>query len=165
MTLTTPLSPSAMRVQAALVATGVDALIIEYPVPARTALEAAQVLGCELGAITKSLIFRLQTSGEPLLVLTSGANRVDLNKVSQKVDDTLGKADAAFTRAVTGYAIGGIPPLGHVRPIRTVLDADLLQYAKVFPAGGTPNAMFAVAPQALVLATGAEVADIKEVKA
>lgn len=155
------LSPSAQKVQDALAVAGIDAAVREQETSARTALEAAAVLGCDVAQITKSLIFRGDVSGKPVLVLASGANRVDTHKVAQLVGETIGKADAAFTREVTGYAIGGIPPIGHVQPIQTLFDEDLLKHATVFPAGGTPHAIFEVDPRTLLLATGAQLADVR----
>jgi prolyl-tRNA editing enzyme YbaK/EbsC (Cys-tRNA(Pro) deacylase) len=156
-----PLSASAKRVQSALDAAGIKASVREHESPARTASEASALLGCDLAQITKSLIFRGQNSGKPVLILASGANRVDTGKVAAIVGEPVGKADAALTREVTGYAIGGIPPLGHVTAILTLFDQDLLAYASVFPAGGTPHAMFEVEPQALLRATGATLADVR----
>jgi prolyl-tRNA editing enzyme YbaK/EbsC (Cys-tRNA(Pro) deacylase) len=156
------LSASALRVQAALAAQGISAQVVEHESPARTAVEAATVLGCDVGQITKSLIFRGETSGAAVLALVSGANRVDTAKLAQHVGEPIGKADAAFTRAATGYAIGGIPPLGHPAPILTLFDDDLLKHAVVYPAGGTPHAMFAIDPQVLLKATGARLANVRQ---
>ena len=154
-----PLSPSAQRVQDALAAAGVAAPITEYDVPARTSAEAAAVLGCAVGQIAKSLVFRA-ASGAPVLVIASGANRVDEAKVAAALGEPIGKADAAFVREATGYAIGGIPPLGHPRPLATLVDRDLLQYARVDAAGGTPHAMFPLAPADLARIAGGNVADV-----
>ena len=141
---------SAQRVRAALHEAGVD-VEIRVVSEARTAVEAAAVVGCELGAIVKSLVFRSASSGDPVLVLVSGANRAD--------EATLGvtRADAGFVRDATGFAIGGIPPVGHPTPLRTLVDPDLLAYDEVWCAGGTPNTLFAIAPAELVRVTGAAV--------
>lgn len=154
-----PLSPSARRVQDALAASGVVTTITEYDVPARTAAEAANVLGCAVGQIAKSLVFRA-ASGTPVLVIASGANRVDEAKVAALAGEAIGKADAAFVRAATGYAIGGIPPLGHETPMWTFIDRNLLQYATVYAAGGTPHAMFPIAPADLVRVAGGTVSEV-----
>jgi prolyl-tRNA editing enzyme YbaK/EbsC (Cys-tRNA(Pro) deacylase) len=156
------LSASAARVQEALHGAGLTVKVFEHRAPARTAQEAAQVLGCELGQITKSLVFRGVRSGAPLLVLTSGVNRVDLEKAAHHAGEPLVKADAAFTREVTGYAIGGIPPLGHPAKIKTLFDQDLLRYPVIHPAGGTPHATFPVLPADLLRVTGAILADVRE---
>ena len=141
---------SAQRVRAALHDAGVD-VEIRVVAEARTAVEAAEVVGCELGAIVKSLVFRSASSGEPVLVLVSGANRAD--------ETTLGvtRADAALVREATGFAIGGVAPVGHPSPLRTLVDPDLLPYDEVWCAGGTPNTLFPIAPQRLVEVTAAEV--------
>ena len=156
----TMLSPTAQRVQDALDGAGVATRIVEYDVPARTSAEAAAVLGCTVAQIAKSLVFRA-ASGAPVLVIASGANRVDEAKVAAQVGEPIGKADAAFVRECTGYAIGGIPPLGHARPLTTLVDRDLLQHDVVYAAGGTPHAMFPLSPADLVRVAGGGVADVR----
>jgi len=140
------------RVTAALARAGVDAEIREYPAGARTAQDAAAAVGCEVGQICKSLVFRV--GDDPLLVIASGANRVDEGRFGAA------KADAAFVREQTGYAIGGVPPLAHTREIETVIDEDLLAYDVVWAAAGTPQSVFAIAPDALVAVTGGRVARV-----
>ena len=152
------LSSSAQRVQDALAAAGVSTRIVEYDVPARTSAEAAAVLGCAVGQIAKSLIFRA-ASGSPVLVIASGAHRVDEAKIAALAGEPIGKADADFVRAVTGYAIGGIPPLAHAQALRTFVDRNLMQYETVYAAGGTPHAMFPIAPAELVRVAGGAIAD------
>jgi prolyl-tRNA editing enzyme YbaK/EbsC (Cys-tRNA(Pro) deacylase) len=154
-----PLSPSAQRVQDALDAAGVAASVTEYPNSARTSAEAATVLGCTVGEIAKSLVFRLPDD-RALLVIASGANRVDESKIKALLGHAPGKADAAFVRQVTGYAIGGIPPLAHATPLTAIVDRDLLRYDVVHAAGGTPNAMFPITPAELVRVAGGRVADV-----
>ena len=140
------------RVVAALARAGVDPEIREFPEGTRTAPEAAAAVGCEVGQICKSLVFRVDD--DPLLVVASGANRVDEARFGAS------KADAAFVREVTGFAIGGVPPVGHARPIDTVIDEDLLRYDVVWAAAGTPRAVFAIAPRALVEVSGGRVAPV-----
>jgi prolyl-tRNA editing enzyme YbaK/EbsC (Cys-tRNA(Pro) deacylase) len=140
------------RVAAALARAGVDAEIREYPEGARTAQDAAAAVGCEVGQICKSLVFRV--GDDPLLVIASGSNRVDEGRFGAT------KADATFVREQTGYAIGGVPPLAHARAIETVIDEDLLTYDVVWAAAGTPQAVFAIAPDALVAVTGGRVARV-----
>ena len=152
------LSGSAQRVQDALTAAGVVTFVTEYAAPARTSAEAASVLGCAVGQIAKSLVFRA-ASGVPVLVIASGAHRVDELKVAALAGEAIGKADAAFVRAATGYAIGGIPPLGHAQRLLTFVDRNLLQYSTVYAAGGTPHAMFPLTPADLVRVAGGTVAD------
>jgi prolyl-tRNA editing enzyme YbaK/EbsC (Cys-tRNA(Pro) deacylase) len=158
--VTGPLSASARKVQAALDAAGVRTVIVEHDVPARTSAQAAEVLGCTVGQIAKSLVFRA-ASGRPVLVIASGANRVDEAKVAALIGEPIGKADSSFVREVTGYAIGGIPPLGHAQPLEPLIDADLLAFEVVHAAGGTPNAMFPIRPADLVTACGGRVADVR----
>jgi len=141
-------------------AAGIASTIVEYDVPARTSAEAATVLGCSVAQIAKSLVFRTG-SGAPVLVIASGANRVDEAKVSAVIGESIGRADPTFVRNCTGYAIGGIPPLGHASALTTLVDCDLLQYEKVYAAGGTPHAMFPLLPSELVRVAGGRVADIK----
>ncbi|HEY7618164.1 MAG TPA: YbaK/EbsC family protein [Solirubrobacteraceae bacterium] len=121
----------------------------EFPAGTRTAADAAAAIGCEVGAICKSLVFRV--GDEPLLVIASGANRVDEERFGAQ------KADAAFVREQTGFAIGGVPPYGHARPLRTILDEDLLGYETVWAAAGTPSSVFPIVPADLVRLAGATV--------
>lgn len=153
------LSPSAQRVQDALDAAGIAAAIVEYDTAARTSVQAAEVLGCTVAQIAKSLVFRA-ASGRAVLVIASGKNRVDETKVAKLVGEPIGNADAAFVREATGYAIGGIPPLGHARPLAPLVDRDLLRHEVVYAAGGTPHAMFPVAPDALLRVSGGTAADV-----
>ncbi len=140
------------RVAAALAAAGVQAEVREFPEGTRTAVDAAAAVGCEVGQICKSLVFRVEDA--PLLVIASGANRVDEARYGAM------KADAAFVREQTGYAIGGVPPFAHARPIETVIDEDLLRYDVVWAAAGTPRAVFAIRPHELVAVTGGRVARV-----
>jgi prolyl-tRNA editing enzyme YbaK/EbsC (Cys-tRNA(Pro) deacylase) len=152
------LSPTARRVQEALAAAGVAASVMEHAMPARTSAEAAVVLRCDVGQIAKSLVFRT-ASGVPVLVIASGANRVDEGRIAELLGEPVGKADAAFVRAVTGYAIGGIPPLAHAQRLRTYVDRNLLAFDTVYAAGGTPHALFPIAPADLVRVSEGVVAD------
>jgi len=153
-----PLKPSAQRVQAALSARGLDLQVVELEVTARSAAEAAAAVGCQVGQIAKSLVFRAGSSGRAVLVIASGANRVDLKRVEALLGEALEKPDADFVRAETGFAIGGIPPLGHDRPLLTVIDEDLLRFERIWAAAGHPNAVFALTPAQLVEMTGGRVA-------
>ncbi|HSV20099.1 MAG TPA: YbaK/EbsC family protein [Casimicrobiaceae bacterium] len=154
-----PLSPSAQRVQDALDAAGVASRVVEYAEPGRTSAEAAAVIGCAVAQIAKSLVFRA-ASGRPVLVIASGANRVDEAKVAAVLGEAIGRADPAFVRSATGYAIGGIPPLGHAQALVTLLDRDLLAHEVVYAAGGTPHAMFPLAPADLLRVSGGTAADV-----
>jgi prolyl-tRNA editing enzyme YbaK/EbsC (Cys-tRNA(Pro) deacylase) len=142
-------------VQAAADALGLSISVLEMSQPTRTAEEAAAACGCGVGQIVKSLVFEGSNSGSPYLLLVSGANRVDQAGVASAIGEPLNRPDAAKVRAWTGYAIGGIPPFGHDTPLRTFMDADLLGYALVWAAAGTPMAVFSVDPSALAAAAAA----------
>lgn len=158
--VTADLPAAAQRVQAALVAAGSTARVRQTTQTARTAQDAAAACGCPVGAIVKSLVFQATPpggAGHGLLVLTSGANRVDEPLLGESLGVTLTRADPAFVRSLTGYAIGGIPPLGHAQPIQTVMDADLMPHAMVWAAGGTPDTVFPIAPGELLDLTHARI--------
>lgn len=158
--MTDPLSPSAKKFQEALQALGFELIVVELPDSTRTAMEAAQAIGCQVGQIAKSLVFKGKRSERPLLVVASGANRVNEKIIEALISEPLGKADADFVRLHTGYAIGGVPPVGHAEPLLTYIDQDLLQYHEIWAAAGTPNAVFRLAPTDLVRMTGGEVIQI-----
>ncbi len=155
------LSPTAQKVQDLLAERGFQCTVVEHAESTRTAQEAADRAGCLLGQITKSLIFKGTHSGKPILVLTSGANRVNEKLISSYAGEPIGRADADFVRNVTGFAIGGVPPIGHAQPMETYLDEDLLQYPTVWAAAGTPNAIFEVTPADLREMTAARIARVK----
>ena len=155
------LSPSAQKVDDALRALGYSFNIIEHAESTRTAQEAADRAGCQLGQIVKSLIFRGRASGKPVLVLTSGANRVDEKRIGEYAGESIGRADADFVRSVTGFAIGGIPPVGHPQEIESYLDEDFFQYETIWAAAGNPNAIFELPTEALQKITNAKVVRVK----
>jgi prolyl-tRNA editing enzyme YbaK/EbsC (Cys-tRNA(Pro) deacylase) len=155
-----PLKPAARKVQDALAARGFSNEVVERAASARTAEEAAAAVGCEVGQIVKSLVFRARGSGRAVLVLASGANRVDLARVEALLGEPVDKADAEFVRTRTGYAIGGVPPLGHAEPLVAFVDEDLRRHARIWAAAGHPNAVFALTPDELVAMTGGTVARI-----
>ena len=159
--MSTPLSPSAQRVQDALASLGYPYTVQESNVHTRTAQQAADLVGCELGQIVKSLIFKGSQTGKPILVLTSGANRVDESLISAYAGEPIARADPDFVRAVTGFAIGGVPPLAHSQPMETYLDEDLLRFETVWAAGGTPNSVFELSPAALHDISGGNPARVK----
>ena len=148
---------SARRVRDALLALDLPAEIVRLADSTRTAPEAAAAVGCELGAIVKSLVMRGTASGDAALVLVSGANRADEALLAAALGEAIERPDAAYVREVTGYSIGGIPPVGHPAPLRTLLDEDLLRYEVVWAAAGHPHAVFPIAPAALADAAGATV--------
>jgi prolyl-tRNA editing enzyme YbaK/EbsC (Cys-tRNA(Pro) deacylase) len=155
------LSPSAQKVDNALRALGYAFNIVEHAESTRTAQEAADRAGCALGQIVKSLVVQGTRTGKAILVLTSGANRVDEKRIAQHAGEPIGRADPEFVRAVTGFAIGGIPPVGHLQPIETYMDQDFLQFATVWAAAGNPNAIFELRPEQLQAISGATVVEIK----
>src|SRR5688500_20289904 len=155
------LSSSAQKIQDQLKSLGFDYSVIEHAESTRTAQEAADRAGCELGQIVKSLIFKGKDSGKPILVLTSGANRVDEKRISEYAGEAIGRADADFVRAVTGFAIGGVPPVGHPQKMETYLDEDFLQYETIWAAAGNPNAIFELSTEALQKITTAKVVRVK----
>jgi prolyl-tRNA editing enzyme YbaK/EbsC (Cys-tRNA(Pro) deacylase) len=149
------------RVAAAAAAAGLAIEIKEMAQSTRTAEEAAAACGCDVGQIVKSLVFRGRDSATPYLLLVSGANRVNEKDVARHLGEKLRRPDADDVRNLTGYAIGGIPPLGHKEPLKTFIDEDLLAFDVVWAAAGTPVSVFAVAPQQLVVAVGGEVIGVR----
>ena len=149
---------SAVRVVEALRAVGVTTEVKEFAESTHTAEEAAAAIGTTVGQIVKSLVFL--TGETPILALVSGTNRVDTGKLAAAAGGKVRRADAESVRTATGYAIGGVPPLGYATPLRTFLDRDLLQYEMVWAAAGTPNAVFAITPDELRRITSATVFDL-----
>ena len=155
------LSPTAQKFQDLLNSLGYGYTVVEHVESTRTAQEAADRAGCELGQIVKSLIFKGKESGKPILVLTSGANRVDEKRIREYAGESIGKADADFVRAVTGYAIGGVGPIGHQQPMETYIDEDFLQYQTIWSAAGTPNAIFELKTDDLQKMTSGRIVGVK----
>ncbi|MEP6021114.1 MAG: YbaK/EbsC family protein [Paracoccaceae bacterium] len=149
------MSKSLKRVRKALEEAGIDTEIVETPL-ARTALDAATALGCDVDQIAKSIIFRGETSGEAILFLTAGGNQVDLDKASDLIGEPLGKADAALVRAQTGFAIGGVSPIGHLNPIRSFFDPKLAEFDVIWAAMGTPHHVFRSKPPDLKEISGCQ---------
>lgn len=156
------LRSSAQLVQDALSAKGIRTRVLELQESTRTAQQAAQTIGCEVGQIIKSLVFRTQQSNQPILALVSGANRVNEKLLATVIGEPIEKASAEYVREVTGYAIGGIPPLGHRQIIKTIIDEDLLDYKELWAAAGTPFAVFNIKTSDLNTLTNGEVVKIKE---
>jgi prolyl-tRNA editing enzyme YbaK/EbsC (Cys-tRNA(Pro) deacylase) len=148
-------------VQDALARLGLTLQVVELPDSTRTAVEAAQAIGCQVGQIVKSLVFKGKRSERPVLVAASGSNRVDECKIEALISEPLGKADAEFVRQRTGFVIGGVPPVGHSEQLETFIDQDLLQYDEIWAAAGTPHAVFRLTPADLVRITGGRVVDVK----
>ena len=156
-----PTNPTAIAFQQTLKQLGLSGQVVEFEQTTRTAADAAAAIGCEVGQIVKSLIFQAHPSGQAVLVLTSGSNRVSEPLVESVVGEKLGKADADFVRAATGYAIGGVPPVGHARPLPVFIDRDLTRHAELIAAAGTPRAVFRLTPGELCRVTGGLVEDLK----
>ena len=156
------MSKSLARVKSALQEAGHKVDILEMTSETRTAAQAAEAAGCTIDQIAKSIIFRGETSGHVVLFLTAGGNRVSDAKASAVAGQPLGKADAALIRAETGFAIGGVAPIGHLRPVESYIDPKLLTFDQVWAAAGTPRHIFAITPNALLSLTGAQQADFVE---
>lgn len=155
------MSKSLKRVEAALAAAGAAVEIREVG-QARTAAEAAEAAGCAVDQIAKSIIFRGEDSGHVVLFLTAGGNRVSAAKASAVAGQPLGKADADLIRAETGFAIGGVSPVGHLKPVQLFWDPRLAEFEVIWAAAGTPRHIFSIAPAELLRITGAEPADFTE---
>jgi prolyl-tRNA editing enzyme YbaK/EbsC (Cys-tRNA(Pro) deacylase) len=155
------LSPSAQKIQNLLTSLGYDYIVVEHTESTRTAQEAADRASCDLGQIVKSLIFKGKESGKPILVLASGANRVNEKRIGEFAGEAIVKPDADFVRAVTGFVIGGVPPIGHAEKMETYLDEDFLQYPTIWAAAGTPNAIFELKTSDLQAMTDGKVVSIK----
>jgi prolyl-tRNA editing enzyme YbaK/EbsC (Cys-tRNA(Pro) deacylase) len=151
------LPASAQRVRDEARRLGLDATIMEMAASTRTALDAAAACGCEVAQIVKSLVFRGAKSGKPYLMLVSGSNRLNETGVAAILGEALTRPDADYVREVTGFAIGGVPPFAHASPMQVFIDEDLVRFGTVWAAAGTPRAVFAVSPSALVKALGAKV--------
>jgi prolyl-tRNA editing enzyme YbaK/EbsC (Cys-tRNA(Pro) deacylase) len=156
------LSKSARRFQAALAAQGHEVDVVALSDSTRTAREAADTIGCSVAQIAKSIVFRDPQQDQPVVVITSGTNRVDVGKIEALVGNPLQKADGNFVKKKTGYAIGGVPPAGHKTAVRLFLDEDLQQFDEIWAAAGTPFAVFRLTPAQLPVLTGAHWYEIAE---
>jgi len=155
------LSSAAQSVQDVLSRKGLQAEVVELPSSTRTAEEAAQSIGCDVSQIVKSLIFVTKETHQPILVLASGPNRVNEKTIAGHIGEKVVKADADFARQVTGFAIGGIPPIGHKQSLVTLIDEDLLRHPTVWAAAGTPRAIFSIASSVLSSLTEGKVISVK----
>lgn len=147
------------RVRAALAEAGLADVIVEFPAGTRTSADAAAAVGCTVAQIAKSMVFR--AGNRAVVVITSGANRVDAGKVAELLGVAVQRADANWVRDATGFAVGGVSPIGHLAPPLLLFDRDLLAFDQVWAAAGSPSHVFAVAPDLLARITGALIADIK----
>ncbi len=155
------LSPSAQRVQDALRERGLQLKVVELPSSTRTSAEAAAAVGCDVAQIAKSLIFRTCHTDRPVLVIASGANRVNEKRISELMGEDICKANADYVRQHTGFAIGGVPPVGHLEQIPTFIDEDLLRFDEIWAAAGTPHALFRLSPDDLLRATSGKVISVR----
>lgn len=155
------LSPGPRRVQEAIHAAGLACCVIELSQSTRTAQEAADAVGCAVGQIVKSLLFRGKQSGKGIFVAASGANRVNEKLLKQLAGEGIEKASPDFVREMTGFAIGGVAPVGHLKPSESYIDQDLLQYEELWAAAGTPHAVFRLTPADLSRLTGGLVTAIQ----
>jgi len=157
----TGLSASARKVQEALAALGFPHEIVELDQPVRSAAAAAAAVGCAVGQIAKSIVFRGAASGRAVLVITSGAHRVNEQRIGELLGEPLEKAGPDFVRERTGFAIGGVPPVGHATALETFVDEDLLAHAEIWAAAGHPNALFRLTPQDLARMAGGRVVGVR----
>ncbi|MEM3703937.1 MAG: YbaK/EbsC family protein [Candidatus Bathyarchaeia archaeon] len=155
------LSPNAQKIQEAIRALGFQYEVIEFQQATRSSQDAAKAIGCYVGQIAKSIIFRTSVSKKPVLVIASGANKVNEKRIAHFVNEPVEKADAEFVREMTGFAIGGVPPVGHLQKIETFIDEDLFNYEVIWAAAGTPHAVFALSPQDMVKMTRGKVVCVK----
>jgi prolyl-tRNA editing enzyme YbaK/EbsC (Cys-tRNA(Pro) deacylase) len=150
-------SPSALKVQAAL---GPRFQVLEFNDSTRTAADAAAAIGCEVAQIAKSLIFRGASSGRAVLIVASGVDRVDEKRAATALGEPIARADADFVRESTGFAIGGVPPVGHKNQPIVLIEESLMGLAEIWAAAGTPNAVFRLTPSDLVELTGGRTAAV-----
>ena len=153
--------PTALRTLQLLREAGIDAQVVEFERPTRTSAEAAAAIGCSVAEIAKSIVFRGKISGQAVIVVASGDNRVSEVKVAAKLGEPLARADADFVRMATGYAIGGVAPIGYSQPVKLLLDEDLRNFDTVWAAAGTPFSVFPIKPDQLRGLTGADWADVR----
>lgn len=148
---------SRQRVRDALVARNMALDIVELDASTRTAVEAADAVGCDVAQIVKSLVFRGLHTGQAVLATVSGRNRLDEQRLAAVLGEPVGRADADFVRKTTGFAIGGVAPIGHIQPLTVFIDQDLFQYSEIWAAAGTPRSVFRLTPDQLRELTGGEV--------
>ena len=153
------MSKSLKRVARVLQEAGLDITPLEMPDMTRTAAQAAAAAGCDIDQIAKSVIFAGESSGNAVLFITAGGNQVDTQKASALAAEPLGKADAALIRAQTGFAIGGVAPVGHLTPIRAFIDPRLLEFSEIWAAAGTPRYIFPIAPERLMRLADAQLSE------
>ena len=152
---------NAQTVQDKLKDLGFNYKVIELPDSTHTAVDAANALSCQVAQIAKSIIFKTKNSHQPILVIASGVNRVNEGKIVEYISEPIEKANADFVLEKTGFVIGGVPPLGHINPIKTFIDQDLMQYDEIWAAAGSSRAVFKLKPQDLSKMTNGQIVSIK----
>lgn len=156
-----PLHTQSQRVQDILDSHSVACQVVELPASTRSAQEAAEAIGCGVAQIVKSLIFRGSRTNTPILVLASGTNRVKEKRLKALLGEPVQKADANFVREKTGFAIGGVAPVGHTATLTTFIDEDLLQFSEIWAAAGTPHAVFKLTPDDLLTIAPGQVINVR----
>lgn len=156
-----PSSVSVQKVQAILRELGFPNEVVELEVTTRTSVDAARAVGCKVEQIAKSIVFKGLRTNRPVLVIASGPNRVNEERIAQLVSEPIGKADANYVRARTGFVIGGVPPIGHLEKPSIFIDEDLLAYEEIWAAAGSPHAVFRLTPSDLIRMTEGRVVSIK----
>jgi prolyl-tRNA editing enzyme YbaK/EbsC (Cys-tRNA(Pro) deacylase) len=159
--MSTTLSPSVQKVQDALKALGFSNQVVELQSTTRTSAEAAKAVGCKAEQIAKSIVFQGKQTHKPILVIASGPNRVNEQRIKEFISEPLGKADADYVRKRTGFVIGGVPPIGHLEKLEIFIDEDLIQYEEIWAAAGSPNAVFKLTASDLIRMTGGRIVSIK----
>jgi prolyl-tRNA editing enzyme YbaK/EbsC (Cys-tRNA(Pro) deacylase) len=160
-TMKKKLKSSARKVQEALDAHNLSCEVVQMTDTTRSASDAARAVGCQVGQIVKSLIFEGQQSHQPILVAASGANRVNERAIEKSVSESVKMAKPDYVRQMTGFAIGGVPPVGHDHPLKIFIDEDLLQYDEIWAAAGTPHAVFKLTPEDLKMITSGKIISVK----
>jgi prolyl-tRNA editing enzyme YbaK/EbsC (Cys-tRNA(Pro) deacylase) len=153
--------PTALRIRHLLAEAGLAADVVEFEAPTRTSAEAAAAIGCSVAEIAKSVVLRAKGSGQAVIVVASGDNRVCEDKVAALVGEKIGRANADFVREATGFVIGGVSPIGHSKPVKLFLDTDLQRFSTIWAAAGTPFSVFPLTPADLARITGAGWSDIR----
>jgi prolyl-tRNA editing enzyme YbaK/EbsC (Cys-tRNA(Pro) deacylase) len=158
--MTEELSPSAKKFQETLRALDAACEVKELPGSTRTAADAARAIGCSVAQIAKSIVFRTVAEKKPVMVIASGSHRIDEIKVAEMIGEPIEKADPDFVREKTGFAIGGVPPIGHAVPIPILIDEDLLTLGEIWAAAGNPHSVFKTTGASLVKITNGRVVQV-----
>lgn len=155
------LGKSAAKIQDELNKHGLELKVITMNTSTRTCVEAANTIGCEVGQIAKSMVFRGKSTGMPVLIVASGNNRINEKKMKEHLGESVSRPDAAFVQTVTGFAIGGIPPIGHDNKLTCFIDEDLFEYQEIWAAAGTPFDVFRLTPDQLAAITEGKIISVK----